>query len=86
MRKLILIVLAFSVGCGGAYTGHVTIDPINVDIKADLTLSNFSAGFKIQCQRELGDGATQNDVNNCASLKLATLLTDVDTAIRAGSN
>ncbi len=69
----------FSTGCGGAYT--VAVAPVDVNVHAELTITDLMAGFRIQCRRELGNTASSAEVTDCASLKLANLISDIELAV-----
>ena len=79
MQLLILLLVAALVqSCGGAYT--VEVKPVEVNVKAEITLGDIMSGFKVQCRRE-DPLATEDQVATCASSKLTDLLMDIDSAL-----
>lgn len=74
---LILLSILITASCGGNYNVHT--DPIQVNV--NVSFSDLTDGFKAQCRRENPD-YTDAQISQCASDKLATLMMDIDSAVK----
>lgn len=74
MNKMLFLVLTL-VGCGGRY--DVVIPPIEINVVHRISTSELVGVFRSQCERELGGGASSEDVQACAEEKLSQFLEDL---------
>lgn len=73
------VALATYAGCGGTY--RVEVPPVEVNVNHSISFGDVLSAFRVQCRKELGPDATEQEVESCAQVKLADLLAALEEAL-----